>query len=240
MPEFNYDNFVIRALNKMTDLLVLNILFLVCSIPIVTVGAALCAMYSVNLKSVRYGDGYVLSRFFSAFKENFKQATIAWLIFLVSGLLLFFDLRFWQQGGFGAMGSYMSVVSVAIAGVLFVWGTWVFPVIAKMDDPLPAQLKNAAKMAVGYFIPYTIACVAVEAAAIYGAIVNVGIMMMMLVLGFAGVSYICSFFIYKVFSKLITEDSLGDDDLLYGSAAVDEEDATRYDAMGKKKEQDGF
>jgi hypothetical protein len=51
---------------------------------------------------------------------------------------------------------------------------------------------------------------------VYCAIVNVGMMMIMLVIGFAGVSYICSFFIYSVFAKIITEDSLGDDDLLYG------------------------
>ncbi len=216
MPEFNYDNFVIRALNKMTDLLVLNIMFIVFSLPVVTIGAALTAMYAVSLKSVRYGDGYVAKRFLEAFKDNFKQATLAWLIILTAGVLLFLDIRFWQQVDFGVYGKVMLAVSYAIAGVLIVWVTWVFPVISKMRDKLSAQLKNAAKMAVGYFIPYTLVLVLIEVAAVYCAIVNVGMMMIMLVIGFAGVSYICSFFIYSVFAKIITEDSLGDDDLLYG------------------------
>jgi uncharacterized membrane protein YesL len=216
MPEFNYDNFVIRALNKMTDLLVLNIMFIVFSLPVVTIGAALTAMYAVSLKSVRYGDGYVAKRFLVAFKDNFKQATLAWLIILTAGVLLFLDIRFWQQVDFGVYGKVMLAVSYAIAGVLIVWATWVFPVISKMRDKLSAQLKNAAKMAVGYFIPYTLVLVLIEVAAVYCAIVNVGMMMIMLVIGFAGVSYICSFFIYSVFAKIITEDSLGDDDLLYG------------------------
>ncbi len=216
MNGFNYDNVVIRFLNKLTDLMILNILFLVCSIPIVTIGASLTAMYSVNLKSVRYGDGYVAKRFFEAFKKNFKQATLAWLVFLLAGILLFFDIRFWQQMDPGTYGRVMIAVSYAIAAVLFVIGTWVFPVIAKMEDRLFIQFKNAAGMAVGYFFPYTVICVAIELLAAYTAVVNVGMMMIMLVIGFATVSYICSFFFYKVFANHIREESLGDDDLLYG------------------------
>ena len=214
MSDLPYDNIVIRFFNKLTDLLVLNILFLVCSLPVFTLGASLTAMYTVNLKSVRYGDGYVLKRFFKGFKDNFRQATIAWLIILLAALLLFFDIRFWQQTDLYGMGRIMSAISYAIAIVLFVIVTWLFPVIAKMRDPLFTQFGNAVKFAVGFF-PYTLLCLAIEAGALYLATINVGMMMLMLVFGFAIVSYMCSFFIYKAFSKVIKEDSFGYDDPLY-------------------------
>ena len=65
--QFDYDNPLIRFLNKTTDLLVLNIVFLLCCLPVVTIGASLTAMYAVNLRSVRYGDGYVLKNFFKSY-----------------------------------------------------------------------------------------------------------------------------------------------------------------------------
>lgn len=211
----NTDSFIVRALNKLTDLLVLNILFIICSLPVITMGAALTAMYAVSLRSVRYGDGYVLKTYFTAFKRNFKQSTVAWLIVMAIGALLFFDLRF-----FGAMAD--PVISKVCSGAAYViafliWAvvTWLFPVISKMNDPLNVQIANSAKIAFGFFVPYTLACMLIQGLAAFAAIHNFAFMMMMLLLGFSGSSYICSFFFYRVFSRLIVEDPASDDDLLY-------------------------
>ena len=79
---FNYDNPVWRFIGKFWDVLILNVLWLVCSIPIVTIGASTTAMYYVTLKLARDEDGYTIRSFFKSFKENFRQATVIWLIFL--------------------------------------------------------------------------------------------------------------------------------------------------------------
>lgn len=212
---FDYDSPIIRFLNKGADLLILNILFIVCSLPVVTIGASLTAMYAVNLRSVRYGDGYVVQTFFKSFKQSFVQATIAWIIVAACGLLIFFDIRFWSVMGEGMIQKVMLAVSYALAGILFVFFTWIFPVIAKMKNSIVNQFANAAKMAVGYFIPYTALCLLVQGLAVFLAAVNVAFLLMMALIGFAMVSYICSFFLYKVFAKHITEESMGVDDLLY-------------------------
>ncbi len=212
---FSYDNPVIRFLNKVTDLLVLNILFIVCSIPIFTIGASVSALYSVSLHSVRYGDGYVWKNFFGAFKKNFKQATVAWLIMLVVLAVLLLDIMFWQQIDFESLNSIMLGVSFVL---LFLWiclETWLFPLIAKMSDSILIQFKNASKMAIGYFIPYTLVCAGLKSVLLYISYVNLPMLMVMFMIGFSTVAYIDSFFIYKVFAKHIKEESLGYDDLLY-------------------------
>ena len=89
---FNMDNGLFRALGKLADLMLLNILFLVCSLPIFTIGASFTAMYYVTLKLAENEEGYIARGFWKSFKQNFKQATIIWLILLFFGIVLVLDL----------------------------------------------------------------------------------------------------------------------------------------------------
>ena len=90
---FNYDNGFWRFMGKLWDALVLNILWVVCCIPLVTVGAATTAVYYVALKLARDEEGYVISSFFKSFKENFRQATALWLVLAADGLRHAVDVR---------------------------------------------------------------------------------------------------------------------------------------------------
>ena len=80
---FNPEGSVMRALSRVADLAILNVLWLVCSIPVVTMGASTTAFYSISMKMVRDEESYIIRGFFKAFKENFKQSLIVWLIFLL-------------------------------------------------------------------------------------------------------------------------------------------------------------
>lgn len=91
---FDTDNIVWRFLGRVADLVILNFLFLLCSIPIVTIGASWTALYSVTLKAVKNEESYIAKGFLEGFKENFKQSTIAWLVILLVGTVLFVDIRF--------------------------------------------------------------------------------------------------------------------------------------------------
>ena len=212
------ENIVVRVLNKLADLLILNLLFLVTSLPVFTIGAGLAAMYTVSLRSVRYGDGYVAKVYFQAFRRNFRQATAAWLLCLAALVLLFFDIRFWSAAGtvFGGLARGALVLSYGIAILFWIVAMWLFPVIAKMDDKLSVQIKNAAKMVFGYFFPYTAVCLAIQGFAVFAAVYNTGALMILAVFGIAGVSYICSFFFYRVFAKMINEEPFDENDPLYG------------------------
>ena len=90
---FSMDNKFFTFMNKVADLCILNIICLVCCIPIVTAGASITAMYYVTLKMVRNEEAYIVRSFFKSFKDNFKQATIINLIMIAVGAILYLDLN---------------------------------------------------------------------------------------------------------------------------------------------------
>lgn len=194
---------VIAFLNKMTDLILLNILWLICCLPVVTVGAATVAMYYVNITSIRCGDGYVIRRFFQSFRKNFRQATLVWIAVIVCGVIFAADMLFWYQMGTN-LGKMMFIVSAVIAFMLLIWVLWLFPVIAKLEGSIYTLAKNAVAFALGY-LPYTAIILVITVIAIYANIVSIVANSIMLFLGFALLSYVQSFFFYRVFMNHIDE-----------------------------------
>ena len=147
------DSPVIAFLNKMTDLILLNMIYILCCLPIVTIGAATTAMYYVCIISIRQGDGYVVRRFFESFKKNFRQATTAWLGMLVIGIILAADMLFWYRMNTG-FAKIMFVLSAIVGFSVWIIGMYIFPVIAKLEGNMLRTIKNSAAFAVGY-LPYT-------------------------------------------------------------------------------------
>ena len=82
----NQENKILELLSRIIDLLLLNFLFIITSIPIFTIGASLCALYSVNLKMTRKEESYVIKDFFRSFRQNFRQATPSFFAFAAAGL----------------------------------------------------------------------------------------------------------------------------------------------------------
>src|SRR5690606_11781225 len=84
----------IQFLSRIIDLVILNFLFILFSLPIFTIGSSISALYTVSLKLIQNKDPYIFKEFITAFKRNFKEATIIWIIMLVSGILLILDIKF--------------------------------------------------------------------------------------------------------------------------------------------------
>ena len=142
---FNYDNPVWRFIGKLGDLIILNILWMITSIPIFTVGASTTALYYVTLKLVRDEDGYTLKSYFKSFKENFRQATIIWMIMLAAGLLLGFDLYFflYMQTEASRFRTIMVTVFGSLTLVYACILTYVFPIQSRFYNPVKKTLFNA-------------------------------------------------------------------------------------------------
>ena len=85
------NNSVIDGINRIVDSVILCFLFLLCSIPIFTIGASTTALYYTMLKVVQNDRSYISKEFFSCFKKNFKQSTLVWLMLLGIYAFLGFD-----------------------------------------------------------------------------------------------------------------------------------------------------
>ena len=96
---FNSDSGFSKFMNRVADLFILNILWIFCSIPIITIGATTTALYSVNLKFIDNEEENLIKTFFKSFKENFKKSTIIWLIILSLSIILGVNLVFWLKCG---------------------------------------------------------------------------------------------------------------------------------------------
>ena len=90
---FKIDSPLMNFLNKVADIMILNALFILCCLPVFTIGASLSAAYYICYKMIRNEDSYIVKGFFKSFKENFKQATVIWLFVLLIAGILFVDYR---------------------------------------------------------------------------------------------------------------------------------------------------
>lgn len=170
MKFLNLDSPLMRALSKMADLMWLNILTILCCIPIVTAGASFTAMHFVLLKIVRDEEGYITKDFFRSFKENFGQATVIWILSVLVGGLIIWDL--WYVLFSGAMEDVNTVyfAALCVSGILFlIIFTFVFPVLSHFVNSIGKTIKNAFYMGI-LVLPKTVLMIVlylVPAAVIY-------------------------------------------------------------------------
>ena len=89
---FGIDSKFYEVVSRIADLVVVNLLFVLCSLPIITIGASTTALYGVTKKMAENREGYIFRNYFRLFKENFKQSTIMWSILLLLALIPTIDL----------------------------------------------------------------------------------------------------------------------------------------------------
>lgn len=142
MKIFDLDSPLMNVLNKVADLMWLNILTLLCCIPIFTAGASFTALHYMCLKVLRNEESYISRGFFKSFKENFKQATIIWIIILVVAGILVGDYFIISKSGL----EFNQVIQIIImlVGILLLFTTiYVFPILAKFSNTTVRTIKNA-------------------------------------------------------------------------------------------------
>lgn len=89
---FGIDGKFYEIVSAIADLVILNLLFVLCSLPIFTIGASTTALFGVTKKMADNREGYIVRTYFKLFKENFKQSTAMWLILLMLSIIPTLDL----------------------------------------------------------------------------------------------------------------------------------------------------
>lgn len=130
-----------KGMEKVGDLLLVNLLFVVCSLPVVTIGASATAMYYV-LGRIRRQEGTVTKDFFRSFRENFRQATLYWGALLLVALALYWNFRL-ISGWTGTLYSVMMVLLILVSWFAVSWGSLVFPLLSRFDNTSAVTARNA-------------------------------------------------------------------------------------------------
>lgn len=157
---FDLDSPMMRLLNRVVDIIILNALALICCIPIVTIGASITALHYVTLKMARNEEGYIFRSFFKSFRQNFKQATAIWLIFLVLFAVLFVDFWFLKEQAGTFYLVLKGILLVATALMVFTL-SFVFPVLSKFENTVVRTIKNAFFISV-LLLPRTLVIIALD------------------------------------------------------------------------------
>ena len=149
MKFFSYESKFSQLLLKLCYACYLNLLWFVCSLPIITIGASTTALYYSCLKIVRDEDSHIGAMFFRSFRENFKQATVLWLILLGAGLFLGGDIYVvWhlRQSAAGSLAVLWTLVLALLIGAAVVYVIvleYGFPLLASVSNTNAAMLKNS-------------------------------------------------------------------------------------------------
>ena len=163
----NADNKVMVFLSQLIDAVILGVLFLVCSIPIVTMGASYTAFYYAYTKSVRQRRSYATREFFESFKSNFKQSTIMWLISMGAMILFAIDLKL-----LSALGETMGYAHI-FTGIIFmimvffvIWMLYLFPYMARFENTKKVCARNCLMILIAN-LPWSIALLIIFLVAAY-------------------------------------------------------------------------
>jgi len=207
-----FNSKIFDGITKVTDVMLIGFYFIVCSLPIFTIGASSTALYYAIHKSVFRGRGYT-TEFFRSFKDNFKQSTLSWLIFMVLFGVLSADI--YVTRNFIQANSPMAAASVFFLVLLIftiVWSIYHFAYIARFANSFKESFKISAIIMIAN-IGWSVAIIAV---------VIVLLLLMyrfMILIVFAPGIFACALhpILEKVFRKYMSAEDIAkeDEDLHY-------------------------
>lgn len=204
---FNEDNPFFKLMNRIADMIVLNVLFLISCIPVITIGPALTALYYVAINTWSREDGYIFRMYKKSFKDNFKQSVIMWLLLLVIGSILSVDVWYWvSQWKLTGNSMYkpLTVISVILLVLYILIFTYVWPLQAKFTNTIGGTIKNALAMVITH-VPETMGIWFIFAAvALCVYMMNIA-RVSVLIIGFSLIAYLQAWIFRHVFKPYLNE-----------------------------------
>lgn len=149
MKFFSVESFFYRFLMKFLDVLKLNFMWILFSLPVVTVGASTVAAMSVALKMVDDEEGYIGRSFLKAFKENWKQGTILWVITVIACYAVYLDFQLFEAVPENPV--LFLVIGMVSAFVIILALLYSYPLLARYENTLFKTIQNSLDISRKYF-----------------------------------------------------------------------------------------
>lgn len=148
------DSRFFRFMSKVGDLILLNLLWIITSLPIVTIGASTTALYAVMFRVAKNEEGYLARSFLHELKKNFRQSTVIWLVLGAIALVVYMDLWIMAQisGKVSVLtGQMISVLVTLLLFLDFCVFLYAFPLQARYKNTIWQTMKKAFLFSLGYF-----------------------------------------------------------------------------------------
>ena len=198
---------VFRFLNRIGDLMILNLLCIVCCLPIVTAGASVTAMYYVALRIRRKEDSGVIRDFFHSFRQNLKQGILLHLLLSAITIILALDLYvLWQLLEFELFYKILFGATAVLTLYFLANYLYTYPLLAQFNNTIGGILKNARFMSLKH-IGHTVAMLLVTAApwvtALYVPYLLEWILFFFLFIGFSATAFFNARYFMVIFDQYI-------------------------------------
>ena len=118
---------------KIFDILVLGLLWIACSLPLVTIGASTTALYYALVKCVKNNDGYAARSFFHSFRQNFIPATILWVIFAGVTFAMHLNIGILMAKSDSYAGLFLICLYILVSIYIIVMACYAFPALSRFD-----------------------------------------------------------------------------------------------------------
>lgn len=205
MRLFNLDSPLMTFLTKVANLMILNILTIICCIPIVTAGSAITALYYVTIKMARGDDPYIVKSYFKSFKENFRQSTLIWLIMLAVIIIIAIDWWVVFNMMSGTPATVMKIVIFIVTVFLLLTGLYVFPVLSRFENNIKNTIKNAFLISF-LNLPKSVLIVILHLLPAGVIMITIQALPFVFLLGVPVVAYLCSMLYVKIFKRFEPEE----------------------------------
>lgn len=203
---FGIDNKFFETLEKISNIVILNFLYILFSIPIITIGASTTATYFVAMKIVQNEEGYIFRTFIKSFKENFKISTIVWIMIMLVGGVLILDFHISNAIPNSSISNIFKLILTMVSIIIIFNITYVFPIICKFDNSIKNTIINATLISIQN-LPYTIIMSLLNLIPIISILFFSNylgyIAFFYIIIGYAVVSCINSFFLNNILNKYI-------------------------------------
>ena len=193
-----------RITERLTNLVVLNLLYLVFCIPIVTIGPATAALHYVTLKYAANEEDRVWAPFIHSFRQNLKQGILVGLIATAVGVFLAFDLYWiYQMVNAGQAFDKVVLVLASLACIVYLMMTaYIYPLLAHYDNSLKQMFRTAIILAIRH-LPATLCMAVISAAPIILLMYTPTTFMVSLTfyffIGFAAIAFLHDKLIHRIF-----------------------------------------
>lgn len=165
---FRWDSPIMVFLRGVLDYIFLSLLWLVFSLPVMTLGASTGALYHTTRKYLMGGQGSLYRTFWNSFRSNFKQTTALWLLLAVIAIVMWQDIRIMRAIGNTFWSIALQAVFWLVSALLVIIFIYGIPSITRFENTLSKIIKNSILLGIRHFAN-TLFFLLISAAGIFAA-----------------------------------------------------------------------